>query len=128
MSTLPQLRADLCEKLKTLDFNTFSIIPEVVTPPFAAVAPSEPYIEFSDADDLAYDEVIVNHRIILVAEAGANDKQADDLDLMVVKVLQLDLDPFLLNSVGEPGRINVNGQTHLGVAVNVSSVSQIADL
>lgn len=123
MSDLNGLREQLRDVLKTAGLNAFTAIPEKVTPPFVAVAPDEPYISYDEpSTDLMFGEVLVRHRLVLVGRKGTNDVQIRELSDLIVKVLGLadQFEPHQIVSVGEPGRIAVNAQDHLGVAINLT--------
>lgn len=117
---LAQLRYDLRDKLTDADVFAFSIVPEKVIPPFAYVAPDEPYLEYPGEAGLAFGEALVRHRVGLVVAAGVNEVEADALDEFVLKVLAIDLSPHVIEAVDEPGQVRINGQTHLAAVVHLS--------
>lgn len=128
LNPLAQLRADLRDKLTAADFRTFSIVPEKVTPPFAYVAPDEPYIDFAGETGLNFGEAQVYHRIGLVVAAGVNEVKADDLDAFVLRLLQLDLSPHVVQSIDEPGPVRINGQAHLAAIAHVTTQLNLEEI
>lgn len=120
MSALTDARARLAEivteALAGLDVQVFSVIPGKVTPPFVAVGPGAPYIEY-DAGTFGYRRVRLF--ATAVAAAGSNDIEAAQLDDLLIAIAEaVDASgDFIAVSVDQPGQIAINGQTHLGASV-----------
>lgn len=96
----------------------FSVIPERVTPPFVAIGPGDPYVEYEGA-------VFGGHRVrqfaTCVVAPGTNDKQAealDDLIELVINAIDADVD-FVVERVQQPGQVAINNQAHLGASIIV---------
>lgn len=128
-NTLSALRGDLRDRLTVKGFHAFTTAPETVAAPFVWVAPDSPYIEVTTApeDAIAFGEVLVRHRLIAVAEAGDNEMKADGLDLMVVRLLAVDLSPHTVLTVDEPGSLSLNGQEHVAVVIHLSAPTYLEE-
>lgn len=122
MSALSDLRAALTTALEGANLHAFAVIPEDVDPPFVCVGPDDPYVSYESEFGLSFGEVLVRHRLTLVAERGDNENEADALDELILTVLGIDFEGFTVTEVTEPGPVSVNGQLHLGVNVKLYTI------
>lgn len=124
MTTLAGKREELRAALAAAELAAFSTVPEVVTPPLAFVTPNEPYVTLEGA---SFGGVIVHHQISLVASPGVNEVTADELDQMVQTALVAVADLIGTLEVGRPGSISLNNQTHIAVAIDVTTEIRLED-
>lgn len=100
--------------------QVFSEFPERITPPFIAVGPGDPYVEFEGA---TFGHRRVRLIATYVADRGTNDLKAADIDDAVVALVETidgdDAGAFVVTQVDQPGQISIGGQAHLGVSVHV---------
>lgn len=127
MNPLSDARAAQRDVLTAAGFFAFTAAPDRATPPFIAVGPGSPYIEFTSDPSLFFGEALVRHVMVCVVGAGDNDTQAASLDELLIGVLALrdQFAPFSVESVDDPGRIAINGQDHLGVVINLVAPVQL---
>lgn len=96
-------------------------VEEAATVPVIMTGPADPYVDFVDVN---FGEKRQHLVAVAVAE-GANDDAADQIDDMVsaclLKLLGLG-SVFDVDQVDRPGKITLNGQSHLGVVIRVSRV------
>lgn len=118
MSALKAKRDELKTALETAGYFAFSAVPEVAEPPLVYVAPNDPYVSLEGA---TFGGVIVHHQIIIVAAPGVNEERADELDDLVEGVMAVVLPLIGTLEVGRPGQISLNGQPHIGVAIDVET-------
>ena len=120
MSALTDTRQALATLLDgaITDTKAFSEFPEKVTPPFVAVGPGDPYVDFEGATFGGR-----NVRLIatFVTERGTNEVRAADLDEAIVTLVEKieDDGSFMVTRVDQPGQLAINGQAHLGVPIHV---------
>lgn len=122
MSQFSDQRTSLRDLLASAGLNAFTTVPEAFTPPGVFAGPDDPYLDF---DGAAFGCVLVHNQLTLVAAAGTNNVRADELDDLILQVLTLfrpEPDGFQVASVDQPGRINLNGQTFLAVAIHMTPV------
>jgi hypothetical protein len=102
--------------------TSFSEFPEAVIPPFIAVGPGDPYLDFG-AEGVTFGRVRVNLAASFVADVGTNDVRAAELDSAVLAMVQVleESEAFIVTRVDQPGQIGVNGLAHLGVSVIVAT-------
>lgn len=105
-------------------FDAHTHVPEVVTPPVAFVAPSDPYLT---GDGVRFGEVRVNIDLVLIAGAGSNEAQADELDCMVLEALIALDDGFTTGDVSRPGQITLNGQSFLAVVIDCGALIRLPE-
>lgn len=118
MSALSETRVALAALLSEAfdGVQTFSEVPEKVTPPFIAVGPGDPYVEF---EGTTFGGRRVRLAATFVTDIGTNDVRAAELDEAVVAMVGA-IDgsgDFMVTQVDQPGQITVNGQSCLGVSV-----------
>lgn len=136
MSALEQGRADLAQLVDGVQVTvpgfgaitvpTVSVTPEDATPPLIMTGPAEPYVDFEDAD---FGEKRGHYVAVAVGE-GVNEAAASQVDDMITACLVRLLaegSSFDVDQVDRPGKITLNGQSHLGVVIRVSRTSAIAD-
>lgn len=121
MSALTDARKALETALKAAlgeAVQVFAIIPERVVPPFVAIGPSDPYIDYEGA---AFGGRIVHLTASCVVAPGTNDRQADALDELIEQVVISvdDTGDFAVERVVQPGQLAINNQAHLGASVMV---------
>lgn len=106
--------------MQVAGLHAFSVVPERAVPPMAWVAPGDPYVTREGA---TFGGEIVRHEVVLVAPAGVNEVMAGELDELIVTALDaLEANPDLfVSDVGQPGRIQINGQQYLAAAIAVST-------
>lgn len=123
MSILADQRQVIADALRAAGITAHTTVPDKWVPPGAFVGPGEPYIT-RQVDGVAFGGEVVNHMVTLIVERGTNDERADELDDLILQALgALDgLEPqgFGVGDVQQPGQLSVNGQPHLGVAVEVA--------
>lgn len=125
-NALTEVREKLATVLTDVGLHAFKTVPDRAVPPMVYVAPGSPYVSYEGA---AFRGEIVRCNVIPVASRGTNDGAAEELDDLVLKVLDAlrqreGLDEFLVNDVGLPGQVTLNGQQHLAVAIEVQTEIQ----
>lgn len=116
---LTALREQLETTLQGAGLAAYATLPERWTPPGVFVGPDLPYLDFEGA---TFGGVLVHHQLTLVTAAGTNDTQAEALDDLILTVLGLDLGDYQVQTVDQPGRVTLNGQSYLGVAVHLTPI------
>lgn len=118
-NALSDVRDRLKAVLEGVGLHAFAVVPPKVTPPFAYVAPGDPYVTYEGAN---FGGEIVTCNVGAVVAAGANDVTAEGLDDAVLLILDalLDSDDFTGLDV-EVGAITVNGQSYLGASIRVQT-------
>ena len=128
MSTVPEAdvnpileaRIGLRDLLDGDGVQAFTTEPDKATPPLVFVSPGYPYVSHEGA--FAIGTRRANLIATVVASAGVNDVQADELDDLVLRVLDL-VDrsrTHYITLVDRPGRITLNGQSYLACNVEVA--------
>lgn len=117
-SALATVRSDLATYLGEAlpDLQVFAEFPENVTPPFIAVAPGQPYVEFEGA---TFGHRRVRLAATIVADVGTNDVRVAELDAYIVAVVEAfdASDDYIVYQVDQPGQVAINGQAHMGASV-----------
>lgn len=118
-------REDLARLLKTADLFAFALAPETVTPPVCLVGPGFPYLSYEGA---RFGSQILRLSVLIVVDPGTSDVTVNALDDLILRVVDAvdgqgpDEDrTFHVESVGQPGQAPLNGQTYLGVVVEVQT-------
>lgn len=118
MSHLADLRARVRDALTAAGLHAFSTVPETATPPMVYVSPGDPYLT---PDGAALGGRVARVQIAVIADIGVNDVRADELDALIERVADvietLPGEP-LGYEVNRPGQFTLNGQPHLGVAID----------
>lgn len=119
MTALTDARARAADVLRAGlgdDVQVFATIPEVVTPPFVAIGPGDPYVEFEGA---VFGGMRVRLAVSCIVAPGTNDLQAKALDELLLKVADLidDTGDFVVEQVQQAGQLAVNNQAHLGATL-----------
>lgn len=117
MSAFLQVRTDVAAALTAGGMHAFTNVPEVATAPMAWVAPGDPYVTREDA---TFGGEIVTCEVVVVASAGTNEYQAEELDDLIVTALDaLEAAGIDVTDVGRPGRVTISAtnQTHLAAAI-----------
>jgi hypothetical protein len=91
--------------------------------PLVYVAPGNPYLSRSGAN---YGAETVRCNLVCVAEPGDNDVATEQLDAMVLAVIDAvdAMEDFWVDTddtVDLPGQVQINGQIHLAVSVEVQT-------
>lgn len=123
MSVLAEQRKVIADALTAGGITAHTTVPDKWTPPGAFVGPGDPYITREAA--FANGGEIVNHQVTIVTARGTNGVRADELDELILDALDV-LDGladqgFGVGDVQQPGTVSVNGQAHLGVAIQVAT-------
>lgn len=121
MSALTDVRADLKGLLDGVvgGAPAFTELPEVAMAPFAIVAPGEPYVEFPEG--LPFGWCRANLLACFYVAWGSNDVMTaalDDAALAIIAAVEAS-DDFIVVQVDQPGEVPINGQRHLGIAVEI---------
>lgn len=118
MSALSETRGRLAGLLDNLitGVPAFSELPERVVPPFIAVGPGDPYIEFEGS---TFGFRRVRLAATFVTGVGTNDVRASELDAAIVAIVEAvdDSGDFMVTQVDQPGQISIGGQACLGASV-----------
>ena len=121
MSVLTDARQALKELLdgRLGGASVFTELPEVVMAPFAVVAPGEPYLEFPEGTPFGWARA--NLLACFYVAWGSNDVMTAALDQAALDIIAAvnDSDGFLAIQVDQPGEVVINGQRHLGIAVEI---------
>ena len=99
--------------------SVFTELPETVMAPFAVVAPGEPYLEFPEG--IPFGSARVNLLACFYVAWGSNDVMTAALDQAALAIVAAvnDSEDFLAIQVDQPGEVAINGQRHLGIAVEI---------
>ncbi|WP_372733609.1 hypothetical protein [Nocardioides sp.] len=128
-NVLTEARTHLAGIIKDADIRAYTTVPEdllALDPdelegalyPMVYVAPGEPYLSFEGA---TFGGALVRCNVVVVAEPGATDDRADDLDTQLLAVIAaVDADPdreWVVVKVEQPGQIEIRNQAHLAASV-----------
>lgn len=117
-NVLTGLRDELKATLVDAGFVAHTFKPAKAVPPFALIAPADPYIT---SDGATFGGEIVRYQVVLVAASGVNEKQAVSLDELLLGALDAlyDHPDLVVGPVDRPGQIDIGGQTYLAVPIDV---------
>lgn len=120
---LSDVRAAIADALTAAGLQAYKTVPDRAVPPLVYVAPGNPYVSYEGA---TFNGQIVRCYLVPIAARGTNDVNAEQLDELVLQVLDAvraapELAEFTLGDVGQPGQVPINGQSHLGVDIEIQT-------
>lgn len=117
MSALSDVRAAMRDVLKDAGMFAFSTVPDKALPPMVFVAPGDPYVSTEGAN---FGGEIVRCEVVVVASAGVNEAQADELDELALQAKDvLEAADYNVVDIGRPGQITLGGQAYLAAPLGV---------
>lgn len=119
MTTLSDLRALVVTALNTGDIPAADYVGETITPPCAAVVPSEPYMELMPSGGrIPFGTWEVGTDVLLISHRATAKQQASLMDDLILKALAA-LDEFDVQTVSRPGVIKLQGASFMATAIRV---------
>jgi len=119
MVTLTESRTEVVEALAAAGLKAAEYVAETVSPPLAVVVPGEPYVS-TPAGSVPFGHYQINLSVLLIAGKGTNKATAEWIDTAVLTVIDaLDDTDFDLTEVSQPGQVQLNGSTYLGVVLSI---------
>jgi hypothetical protein len=116
-SALAAVRSTVNQELTAGGLTSYAHPEEVVDLPCAFVGPGDPYLEF---DGAAFGACLVNTVVVVVAEAGDNQAQADQVDALILQALAaLEAADRDVAGVDSPGRVALQGGSYLGAVIRL---------
>lgn len=125
MVTLTGARTEVVDAITAAGIKGAEYVAETVTPPLAVVVPGEPYLS-TPAGTVPFGHYQINLSVLLIAGKGTNKASAEWIDTAVVTVIDaLDDTDFDLTEVSQPGQVQLNGSTYLGVVLSIALTARL---
>jgi hypothetical protein len=124
---LTELRAGIASALTAGGVKSVEYVGETITPPCAAVIPSDPYVEPGrPGTDTPFGFSNVAVDVLVVSGLMTAKSQASVMDDLIEKALAaLDEGDFDVQSVSRPGVITLKGAKYLASVIRVEETKKL---
>lgn len=123
VNVLTTLRTDITTALEAAGLKSAEYVAETVTPPLAVVVPGDRYVGQPEGQT-PFGHYDVNLQVLLIAGKGTNKASAEWVDNAVVTAIGA-LDEWDVTDVSQPGQVQLNGHTYLGVVLSIEQTVRL---
>jgi hypothetical protein len=120
MTTLLDVRTDLCTALAGVAASVYPVAPEAVIPPACVIIPDSPWLE-SVLINGAVTKVKVNFVVTAAVANNSNSGALDQLEALIISILGAMPSGYVVGDVQRPSIVSVGASNLLVADLSVST-------